>query len=122
MPTTTISTIIISTSRVSELAGFYANALDLGEPAYEEPNHIGFHVGENYFGFDKVEKLEEQRPGAVSLWFEVDDLDLVFEKCRTLGAKVKFAPANKPWGGRIAAVFDLDGNVMGLSQRKGAAH
>ncbi len=114
---TTISTIIIMTQNLEELLGFYREGLALGTASYEEENHVGFELGENYFGFDKVEKTEGQPPGSVTLWFEVDDLEAVFEKMKSLNASVKFPPTDKPWGGRIAAVIDPDGNVVGLSQR-----
>jgi hypothetical protein len=35
-----------------------------------------------------------------------------------LGARLRYAPLTKPWGDVLASLYDLDGNLIGLSQRK----
>ncbi len=54
---------------------------------------------------------------AVTMWFDVDDLDQTFARLLELGATVRYGPVDKPWGARLAAVYDPDGNIIGLSQR-----
>jgi predicted enzyme related to lactoylglutathione lyase len=51
------------------------------------------------------------------LWFEVEDLDATFNRFVAQGAKITYPPTKKPWGATLAAVFDPDGNVVGLTQR-----
>ena len=34
------------------------------------------------------------------------------------GAKVRYTPTQKPWGGFLASVYDPDGNLIGISQRQ----
>jgi uncharacterized glyoxalase superfamily protein PhnB len=51
------------------------------------------------------------------LWFRVDNLEETFQRFKDMGARVKYPPIKKPWGDILAAVFDLDGNVVGLAQR-----
>jgi len=40
-----------------------------------------------------------------------------FKRFKELGAKVKYTPTKKPWGDVLAALYDPDGNVIGLAQR-----
>ena len=112
-----LHTVIIETTRTSELASFYGRGLDLGDPSPTGSDHLGFTLPNLYFGFDLVSKAQVELPGAVSLWFEVDDLEKVFRGFVELGAQVKYGPTKKPWGAVLAAVFDPDGNLVGLAQR-----
>ncbi len=111
-----IDTAIVFTKQMTALAAFYNEGLQLGDPN-ESPGHIGYSVGSFYLGFDQVEEGFES-PGAETLWFRVNDLQAVFDRFVALGAQVRYAPAAKPWGDVLAAVYDLDGNVVGLSQRR----
>lgn len=115
---TSLSTVIIFTSRMAQLAQFYRDGLGIG-PYQESPGHLGCQVGEVYFGFDQVESeiTTGERSGA-SLWFEVDDLEETFERLVGMGAAVRYPPTHKPWGAHLASLMDPDGNLLGLSQRK----
>ena len=117
--TAVLHTAIIQTGRLAEMAAFYRQGLALGEPV-EEADHLGFPLPNAYFGFDLV--AEPPSPtGVVSLWFEVDDLQATFDKFVALGAQVKYPPTRKPWGARLAALYDPDGNVFGLTGRSDAS-
>ncbi len=111
-----LQTVIIQTSQMTELADFYGRGLDLGKPAETGGDHLGFPLPNLYFGFDLVDAAP-QPSGVVSIWFEVDDIEATFRKFEELGAGVKYPPSKKPWGAVLAALYDLDGNVFGLSQR-----
>jgi predicted enzyme related to lactoylglutathione lyase len=112
-----LDTVIICTTRMRELAEFYKLGLQLQEPKPQGDNHLGFQLQEIYLGFDKVDTDQLTHPGAVSLWFRVDAIEEAFERLKRLGAEVKYPPTKKPWGDILAAVFDPDGNVIGLAQR-----
>lgn len=114
---TALETVIIYTRDMHRLARWYETQLEL-EPFVAAPGHLGQRVGSVYLGFDEVEEPATAWPGAVHTWFTVDDLDVTFERMVTAGAPVRFAPTEKPWGARLAAVHDPDGNVVGLSQRR----
>ncbi len=114
---TSLDTVIVYTTRMEMLADFYARGLGLG-PYQASPNHLGCQVGHVYFGFDQVEGVDGEPPGAITLWFEVTDLEATFARLVALGACVHSPPADRPWGARLAAVTDLDGNLVGLSQRR----
>ena len=55
---------------------------------------------------------------SVTLWFTVDDIQSTYERLIELGALDRYAPTRKPWGAVLAAVYDPDGNMVGLSQRQ----
>ena len=110
-----IDTAIVFTRRMQELADFYAAGLGLADPNHS-PGHIGYQVGPVYLGFDQVER-ESSRESAVTLWFRVDDVDAVYGAFVASGAASVYPPVDKPWGDRLAAVLDPDGNRIGLSQR-----
>lgn len=111
-----LQTVIIQTSQMIEMADFYGRGLELGEPAETGGDHLGFPLPNLYLGFDLVDAAP-QPSGVVSIWFEVQDIDATFKRFEKLGAKVKYPPSKKPWGAVLAALYDLDGNVFGLSQR-----
>jgi predicted enzyme related to lactoylglutathione lyase len=112
-----IDTVIVFTTRMEALADFYRQSLGLEAPREHGGNHLGFQVGDLYLGFDQADE-ESVHPGAVTVWFRVDDLNATFERMVGLGATVRNAPLEKPWGDRLAAVYDPDGNMVGLSQRR----
>ena len=112
---TDLRTVIIFTQDMQKLSAFYAEGLDIG-PYQESPSHLGCNVGSIYFGFDQVDDVQASG-GGITVWFTVNDLEAAFAKLVELGAKVRYPPTQKPWGGRLAALYDLDGNMIGLSQR-----
>lgn len=114
---TILDTIIIRTTRMRKLAEFYKSGLHLQNPKSQGDNHLGFQLPTIYLGFDKVDTDQFTHPGAISLWFRVDNINETFRRFKELGAKVKYPPTKKPWGDILAAVFDPDGNIIGLAQR-----
>jgi predicted enzyme related to lactoylglutathione lyase len=114
---TDLETVIIFTKQMDELARFYREGLDLG-PWEHSPGHLGQRLGGVYFGFDQVEGAAGGRRSGATLWFTVDDIEGAFGRLLGLGAEVWYPPTEKPWGALLAAVHDLDGNVLGLSQRQ----
>ncbi|HEY44056.1 MAG TPA: hypothetical protein G4O11_08755 [Anaerolineae bacterium] len=115
--TTILHTIIIKTKKIKELAQFYGQGLDLDEAISFGVDHVGFTLPNVYFGFDLVGEGDVVSPGAMSAWFEVDDLQATFTKFEGLGAVVIYPPTKKPWGAILASLYDPDGNVFGLAQR-----
>lgn len=112
-----LGTVVIMTARVEELAAFYAEALGIGPFRRDGTKHMGCRVAGVYFGFDRVDDAPREARPTVTAWFTVDDIDATFERCVAMGARVSAEPAMKPWGAKLAAVFDPDGNLLGLQQR-----
>lgn len=111
-----LHTVIIQTAKMEELAAFYGRGFDLGDPIRTGENHLGFPLPNVYLGFDLVPNPPEPT-GVVSIWFEVDLLDDVFHRFKSLGAEIKYPPKVMPWGATLAALYDPDGNLFGLTQR-----
>ncbi len=115
-----LETVIIFTECMEALAAFYRDALQLD--AYQRsPQHMGQQVGPVYLGFDQVDSAEGSSRASVTLWFTVDDIQATYDRLLGLGARVRYPPTQKPWGGFLACVFDPDGNMLGLSQRQPSA-
>jgi predicted enzyme related to lactoylglutathione lyase len=112
-----LDTVIIQSRNIQELANFYRQGLELPPPDQNGSDHLGFQLPDFYLGFDLVGDSPDEYPGAVSLWFRVDDLGKTFQQFVDLGAQVIYPPTVKPWGDTLAAVFDPDGNVIGLAKR-----
>ncbi len=113
-----VHTAIIFTNKMNDLAKFYQDGFEWEPPQPTGSDHLGWKFDNLYFGLDQVDDAPTEYPGAVSLWFAVDNLQATFDKFVTLGARVKYPPTQKPWGAVLAAVFDLDGNVIGLTQHE----
>ncbi len=114
---TQLQTIVIRTTRMADLASWYADALGLGE--WEcLPGHMGQRVGAMYFGLDQVDDIEGTTPSAVTCWFHVDDLEGTFARLEAAGTPVRQRPTKKPWGDTLASVLDPDGNIVGLAQAR----
>jgi predicted enzyme related to lactoylglutathione lyase len=113
----TCDTIIYFTTRMPEMAHFYGQGLELGEPQGHGGNHLGYSLDDGvYLGFDQV---EQARPsfGGPTVWFNVDDLQATFERFVELKARVRYPPELKPMGDVLASLEDPDGNVFGLVAR-----
>lgn len=113
---TVLHTVIIQTERLEEMAEFYGRGFGLGEPVATGGDHSGYPLPNAYLGFDKVE-IAPEPSGVISLWFEVEDIEVTFKRFEDSGTKVKYPPSKKPWGAVLAALYDPDGNVFGLTQR-----
>lgn len=113
----TLDTVIFRTARMPELAAFYLDGLSVPAELQADDRHLGFDLpGGVYLGFDAVDDAPAAT-SAVTLWFRVDDLQATFARFAELGAEIVYEPTRKPWGDRLAALRDLDGNVFGLAQR-----
>jgi uncharacterized glyoxalase superfamily protein PhnB len=100
---------------MEEMASFYQEAFELG-PFESSPGHLGQRVGHVYLGFDSVEGVGASAEAGVTLWFTVNDLQATFDRLVSMGARVRYPPMEKPWGARLASVYDPDGNVLGMAQ------
>lgn len=111
-----LQTVIIQTGQMAAMADFYARGFELGESMATGGDHLGFPLPNLYFGFDLVEDVPAPS-GVVSLWFEVDDIEATFNRFKEMEARVEYPPTQKPWGAILAALYDPDGNLFGISQR-----
>lgn len=108
-----LSSIIIYTQNLKPLSSFYEKAFGFGKPATVLDNHIGYWLGDNYVGFEPPEKAL-RRPGALSAWFRVADIDAAYARLIELGAKPNMKPTRQSYGDIHATVYDPDGNLLGV--------
>lgn len=104
---------ILLTHDLDALAGFYSRALG-GTIAYRFENaYVSLAVGEASLGigWDPDAATHGDR---VALWFYVDDVDEAHAAVVAAGGSSVDAPADMPWGERVARVRDLDGNLVNL--------
>jgi uncharacterized glyoxalase superfamily protein PhnB len=118
MSSAAIDTVILFTPDPVGLSMFYRDVLAVDEEeVVEEEGHVGFELGDIYLGFDQSDG-SHQYPGAVTFWVRVDDLDATYRRCLELGATPVIEPVDRPWGDRLAAVRDPEGNQVGFSLRR----
>jgi predicted enzyme related to lactoylglutathione lyase len=111
-----LQTVIIQTRQMQVMAEFYAYGLELGTAQATGGDHLGYSLPNLYFGFDQVEEVPPPS-GVISLWFEVDDIEATFKRFEESSARISYPPTKKPWGAVLAALYDPDGNLFGISQR-----
>lgn len=108
---------IVSTPDLDASLRFYRDVLE-GTVAYQfppegDPEYIGIDLGSSHLGLARVAEGDrvstEQR---WALWVYVDDCDRCVERVSAAGSPIVDAPADQPWGERIARVHDPDGNVV----------
>jgi lactoylglutathione lyase len=119
---------MLSCSDLTRSLAFYADLLggvesyrfpDDGEPAF-----IALTLGESSeigLGGIAAEPLHgrQQRPASghrVELCVYVEDVDHVYARARADGFEAVAAPADMPWGERIAWLADPDGNLVMLTR------
>jgi predicted enzyme related to lactoylglutathione lyase len=97
---------------LAELTAFYQAGFDLADPQPGDTGQLGFQVGSVYFALEQVSERKEP-PGAITLWFRVDDIDAVYNYLLSLGAQV-ISPPLETGSEMIAELLDPDGNAFGL--------
>ncbi len=123
----------ITVNDVDTALGFYRDALglelrnDVGSDGFRwvtlgspDQPRLGIvlsepHAGRSQADGDALQELLTKGVLPMTI-FEVDDLDLVFEKVRASGAEVLQEPIDQPWGPRDCAFRDPSGNMVRISQ------
>lgn len=114
---------IIEVADMEVALAFYRDGLG-GEVRYRfppegEPVYVSLAAGSSTIGLGVAEA--PLPPGNVVLWFYVDDVDRVTAALAERGAPVIEAPADQPWGERIALVEDPFGTRVRLGAPLGDA-
>lgn len=87
-------------------------------PPEGEADFVGLDVAGGHLGIGRDPAAPGSTdPQRASLWFYVDDCDAATERMTAAGAAVLQAPADMPWGERVADVADPDGNRLHVGQR-----
>lgn len=59
---------------------------------------------------DGVER--KSNPRNICIAFTVDDVDIEFERVKTLGVEIVSPPTIRPWGAKNMSFLDPDGNLI----------
>jgi len=105
----------IPVSNVEKAAEYYVNALGFHLDWYSEQDGIGaISQGEcRMFLTNPAFHQHEGNGATVMVWLNLDskqEVDELYHRWRTAGAKVLAEPEDKPWHLREFRVADLDGN------------
>ena len=109
---------ILNSRDLPRLVAFYENALG-ATIAYrfasgDEDDYVSLRWGSEALGVGRVPDAATEGD-RVALWFYVDDVDDAHRSWLAAGGSSLDAPADMPWGERVARVRDPDGNVAHLA-------
>lgn len=108
------------------LVRFYESALG-ATVAYRfgsggEDDYVSLKIGETSLGIGRdPDALPPSVGDRVALWFYVDDVDATYTAWLDAGGRGDEAPADMPWGERVAQVRDPGGTLVNLGMEAPAA-
>ncbi|HEX5730307.1 VOC family protein [Microbacterium sp.] len=108
---------ILNSRDLPRLVSFYEDALgatvEYRFATGDEDDYVSLRLGTEALGIGRVPDAPTEGD-RVALWFYVDDVDAAFAAWTRLGGATVQAPADMPWGERVAQVRDPDGNLVNL--------
>lgn len=110
---------ILLTRDLPRLVRFYEHALhgrvDYRFGSADEDDYVSLAIGQASLGIGRDPAVPAASTGdRIALWFYVDDVESAFSRWMSAGGDVVAAPADTPWGERVAQVRDPDGNLVNL--------
>jgi lactoylglutathione lyase len=108
---------ILSATDPEALAAFYSAGLgaeiSYRFPVEGTPEYVYLRL--DPLGFGIARRQPSGAPGTgIALWVYVDDVDVATAHLRALGARLIAAPADQPWGERMASIEDPAGHLLRL--------
>ena len=112
---------ILTTNDLPGALRFYRDLLG-GSVTYQfppegEPAYVAVDLGRSHLGIGRQDQPGELANDRVTLWVYADDCDKADDRLRDAGVPVLQAPADQPWGERMATVTDPDGNRVIVATR-----
>ena len=108
---------ILMSRDLPRLVGFYEDALgatvDYRFASGDEDDYVSLRARHRGARHRPRAGRADAEGDRVALWFYVDDVDAAFAAGRA-GGEIVQAPADMPWGERVAQVRDPDGNLVNL--------
>ena len=105
--------IAVPVDDISAARAFYETVL--GVPADDTvPTRIYFHCDDVIVAIIDwgVDHRGDLAPHSENLYFAVSDLEAVYERAQTAGARITSAIETRPWGERSFYCLDPDGNAL----------
>jgi predicted enzyme related to lactoylglutathione lyase len=114
----TLNTIILPVADAESLYRLKDWYMRLGlkhAPPDSPDESVWFEVGGGVtFG---IHTSDAPAPTSISIYFNIADVDEAYARLAGHGFNFDAAPADKPWGGRVAYLKDPCGNSVGLVRR-----
>ncbi len=114
----TITSIIV-TPNLDRLSTFYRELFSATETTRVPEDgpifYLGLKVGDSDLGLVSDEGAELSTRQRILLSVQVDNVDSLLDRVRTLGGRVLSPPNDMPWGQRVGHVEDPDGNAINLT-------
>lgn len=109
---------ILLTQDLERLTSFYEAAFD-AERTYaftgDDGDFVYVSLGLGGASLGIAKDIDAGEAGErISLWFYVEELDDAYRRALDAGASSESAPADMPWGERVARVRDPDGFLLNL--------
>jgi catechol 2,3-dioxygenase-like lactoylglutathione lyase family enzyme len=108
MKLNSISYITLWAVNFDEMVVFYRDMLEL-PVAYSDENFIQFATQGTKLYLHRLGTAPPLREHTVEIHFNVPDVDAAYQELVGRGADFEEAPANRPWGARMAAFRDPEG-------------
>jgi predicted enzyme related to lactoylglutathione lyase len=112
-----IGAIMIFGQDPTGLAKWYEEMVGIGATEAMGDDHRGVMVGDVYLGFEKMNPVPH--PGAMELYFTVNDVDEAFATTKARGGQVYAEPRDTSYGGRECGFIDPVGNHVWMFKMKG---
>ena len=114
--------VCLLTDQVSQLSSFYQILLQM-EPVDASEAHVSFCIQNTYLSIYAKREMEAWAPGSTHaaesgnsiLGFEVENVDVEFERLTHLNVTILRAPTTFPWGRRAVWFQDPEGNIITFS-------
>ncbi|MRT92937.1 VOC family protein [Ancylomarina sp. 16SWW S1-10-2] len=108
-----LRTVVYMVTDLNKAKDWYTKAFGT-QPYFDEAFYVGFNIGGYELGLLPEEKAKEGKSeGAISYW-GVEDINSVFNKMISLGAKTHEKPTNVGGELMVASLIDPWGNMIGL--------
>ncbi|MFI6266801.1 VOC family protein [Micromonospora sp. NPDC051006] len=112
---------ILTTGDLPAALRFYRDLLGGTEtyrfPESGEPAYVALSLGTGQLGIGRQDEPGTLTNDRVTLWVYVADCAAAVDSLRAAGVTVVAEPAAQPWGERMAAVLDPDGNRVLVADR-----
>ena len=106
-----ISYITLWVNKYDECLAFYRDMLNLPLETADE-NFAQFATEGTKLYLHRLGDKSPLRAHALEIHFEVLNVDMEYNKLLERGAQFEQSPANMPWGTRMAALRDPEGNAI----------
>ncbi len=106
-----IGEVCLHTNNVVRLADFYKMIFNIDNGS-DDNIHQFIISEETTLTVFNDGKSRAENSQSICLAFTVDDVDLEYERLKSLGVRINEPPALRPWGAKNMSFFDPDDNLI----------